>query len=715
MTTTTHQRPRLRLASDLPATVGLAALLVALACVTTGGFDASLTVSGADTWSEIVLLVVGAIAAGAVLVVGVPGLGPGTLPAMLFGVVTAITALSILWSVQPDDSWQAANLTLAYLAAFTTAIALVRLTPRRWAVVVAGIGLAMVALSAYGLLSKVFPATLAAGESQGRLQVPLDYWNATGAAAAMGLPACLWFWQRGGTAAWARALAVPAGIVLLTVTVLSYSRTTLIVVVVVAAAWLVLVRGRLWAVALIALTGAGAAVLCAWALARPALTGDNQALSARTSAGHGFGVICLVVLLLATAAGWALVTAERRRTLRPGQRRAIERVLLAGLALLPVLAVAALAMSSRGLTGQISHAFSTLTNTNPGVDNGANRVTSLGSSRPLYWSEGITVGEHALLKGVGALGYAIARTRYTTQPEVTGHAHSYVIQTFADLGLIGLAANLALLIAWGRSAAAAIATGTLRPARTPAQPERTTSDPAGARVDPARPPAGPPREDERAGLVALLLVVVAFGLSSTLDWTWYFPGVAVPALLAAGWLAGRGRPGEAAQRPQWVPLGRRPGTSAMLTALAALVLIAGWLMWQPLRASEAVSAVLNGQSTQPFADARTARAADPLALQPLFLLASLERDAHHLTAARAQLVTATQVQPENANSWLQLGSFDLTEGHARRALPSLRRAYELDPTVPVTGEVLAQAEAAIRTAATTAHAHHRRRHRRTAH
>ena len=693
MSTTTHQRPRLRLASELPAALGLAALLVALACVTTGGFDASITVSAADTWSEIALLILGAVAGGAVLVLGVPGLGRGTAPALLFAVVTALTGLSILWSVQPDNSWQAANLTVAYLAAFVTAIALVRMAPRRWVVVVAGIGLAMVALSAYGLLSKVFPASLAAGESQGRLQVPLDYWNATGAAAAMGLPACLWAWQRRGAPAWTRALAVPAGIVVLTVTVLSYSRTTLIVVVVVAAAWLLLARGRLWAVALMALTGAGAGVLSAWALARPGITGDNQLLAARTSAGHGYGAVCLIVLLLGTAAGWALVGAEQRRPLGARHRRVIERVLLAGLALVPLLAVVTLAASSRGLTGQISHAFSTLTNTNPGVDNGANRVTSLGSSRPLYWSEGITVGEHALLKGVGALGYAVARTRYTTQPEVTGHAHSYVVQTFADLGLIGLLANLALLVAWGRSAAASIATGTLRRARP------------GAR----RPI--PPARTNAQGSSPCCSWSSRFGLSSTLDWTWYFPGVTVPALLAAGWLAGRGRPGEACVRPAWVPLGRRPGTSAMLTALAALVLIAGWLMWQPLRASEAANAVRDGLSTQPFADARTARAADPLALQPLFVLAALELAAKHPAAARAQLVTATEVQPENANSWLQLGSFDLVDaGHARRALPELRRAYELDPTVPVTGEALARAETAIRTAAVRP-AHHRRRRR----
>ena len=41
-------------------------------------------------------------------------------------------------------------------------------------------------------------------------------------------------------------------------------------------------------------------------------------------------------------------------------------------------------------------------------------------------------------------------------------------------------------------------------------------------------------------MVALGLIVVGFGIESTLDWTWYFPGVGVPVLLCAGWLAGRG-------------------------------------------------------------------------------------------------------------------------------------------------------------------------------
>ncbi len=71
-------------------------------------------------------------------------------------------------------------------------------------------------------------------------------------------------------------------------------------------------------------------------------------------------------------------------------------------------------------------------------------------------------------------------------------------------------------------------------------------------------------------------MVVAFGVSSAIDWTWFVPGVAVPALVAAGWLAGRG--------PLWeraAPLERRrristqPLLGAAVVTVAALALLGG--------------------------------------------------------------------------------------------------------------------------------------------
>ena len=41
-------------------------------------------------------------------------------------------------------------------------------------------------------------------------------------------------------------------------------------------------------------------------------------------------------------------------------------------------------------------------------------------------------------------------------------------------------------------------------------------------------------------MLAMLCIVVVFGVHSFADWTWYVPGDAFVALLCAGWLAGRG-------------------------------------------------------------------------------------------------------------------------------------------------------------------------------
>ena len=65
-----------------------------------------------------------------------------------------------------------ANRTLSLFAVFATGLALVRLTPGRWHALLGGVLIASVALSGYALLTKVFPATLAADETYARLRAP---------------------------------------------------------------------------------------------------------------------------------------------------------------------------------------------------------------------------------------------------------------------------------------------------------------------------------------------------------------------------------------------------------------------------------------------------------------------------------------------------------------------------------------------------------------
>jgi hypothetical protein len=655
---------------DLLLGLGLAAGLVSLAFVTTGGVDQIVTAP--DTWAEIVVTLIGALGCGAAVLVGARGRAWGGVTIGLFAALTGLTALSITWSVEPDFSWFGANQMLSYLAVFAGGAAVARLAPERWRALLGGIAALMVALSAFSLLAKVFPATLNSGNTVGRLEQPFGYWNAIGVCAALGIPACLWSGARRDGGLVLRALSAPALSVLISVVVLSYSRSALLVAILGAAAWLAVVPLRLRAVTSLALGAAGAGAISGWALATPGLTSDGASPAAQTAAGHTFGVVLLVVLAIVAATALGVALAMARRTVAPAIRRRVGIALVVLAAMIPVAGVVALAASSRGLGGEISHAWNSLTQTKESVGDNASRILQFGNSRPLYWHEGLKVGAHALLKGVGALGYGTARLRYSSDRYKADHAHSYLIETFADLGLIGIALTLALLVAWCLAAARAVAWRARWASLTAAQAL------------------------ERQGLMTLAIIVAMFGVQSAIDWTWYFPGVVIPVLLCAGWLAGRGPlAGPVGRLRGRAPILQRPGAGLTITALVALALLGSWVIWQPLRSSQQTDAATTARSNpQAFADARSAASSDPLAYGPVFVLSALYERIHETAQARAELVDATALQPQNPVTWEQLGGFDLAAGKPRQAMAALGKAAVLDPTSePLTAEI-AQASAA---------------------
>ena len=665
----------------------LAGGAVTLAFITNSSSDPSVPVAGGFAWSEIAATALGAVAIAVAVAIGGRGRLWGAGTVALFTAFTALAALSIAWSVVPDWSWYGADQLLCCLSAFAGAAALARVFPQRWRALVGSIAIASTAVCGWALLVKVFPGTLGDPNNHyGRLLEPFGYWNALGLAAAIGLPACMWAAARREGPRAARALAVTALTIGIAVVVLSYSRSAALAAVVGIVCSLVLGRRRLSSALMLGLGAVGAVPLVAWALHDHSLTSDNVALSSQRVAGHGFGLVLIAVLALVTVAGWLAARETDRRTLSPSLRRRIHRG-LAALGALAVLAVlGALASSHRGLTGEISHEFNRLTSIQSNVGDTSARLTQLDSSRPLYWHEGIEVGVHNLLAGAGELAYGVARLRYTTNPDVVHQAHSWLVQTFADLGLIGLVLTLALLAAWALAAARPLGLrGDPAPARgdpAPVDPAPAPGGPATAPGDPGPGDRGGPRAiaTEREGMVALAAIAVCFGVQSTLDWTWYYLGVTLPALACAGWLAGRG--------PLAAPVGRRPGRAALLyrmgalaaiTAVVAGAVIAGWLMWEPLRSAQAASAAIDSPTyAQALGDARTAANSNPLSVAPLFLLSDLYAGLHEGAAARAQLVDATRLQPENPQTWWQLGTFDLHAGRPRPALAELRRVLTLD-------------------------------------
>jgi hypothetical protein len=641
-------------------TLVAAAALIAFVFVTSGGLGQ--TPDAAHTWAEIVLIALAGAAAIAVLMLGAPGPAWGAVTLALFAAVAALSAISIAWSVVPDQSWLSADQTLSYVAVFGIALVLGRLFPERWSALLGAIAIAATVVSAYALLLKVFPGSLDASDRYGRLSAPFDYWNATGLMAALGLPACVWAGAAPGSRRFVRAIAVPAISILVSVVVLSISRGAVAAAVVGLGCWFVLTPLRLRGLLVLALGAAGGAVIAIWALTHHALSRDHQALAARTSAGHEFGIVLVVVLAAMTAIGVIAAIATERVSLDERTRRWIGTAAVIAVALVPVAVVVALAASSRGLTGEVSHIWTTLTNPNGVVSNSPDRLVNAGNSRALYWSEAAKVGAHHPLAGAGADAFGTARLRYATNPTPVANAHGYVMQTFADFGALGLALNLALLIAWALAALRTVRAG---PAGSVAR-ERT--------------------EDERIGLLTMLATVIVFGVHSTVDWTWFFPGTTVVALACAGWLAGRGpvssRIGLAPHRKR---LTADPVTGAAAVGIVAVTLIAAWAVWQPLRSfdadASAVSTLARGDGAAALTDARTAVSTNPLAVEPLFTLAAIYQGMGQPASARRELEKAVNLQPDNPETWLQLGEFDLdTMDQPGFALAELRRALSLDVT-----------------------------------
>jgi hypothetical protein len=628
-----------------------------------------------NTWVQVGLVLLAAATAIAVVLVGARSRAGGAAAVLLFALLAALTYASIAWSVQPASSWLEANRTLSYLAAFATALMLARLAPGRWPALVGAVATAATVICAYSLLVKVFPGSLDPNDPFGRLRAPFDYWNAVGLMAAMGIPACLWAGARPDGAPWLRALSVPAIAILVPALILAYSRGALIVAIIGAAIWFALAPLRLRSALILALGVAGGAAISAWALATRGISADQIASATRTNAGHTFGLVLLVALSLSTAAGLAAGYGMDRLSLSPRLHRRIGAGLIGLAAMIPVGGVVALTASSRGLTGEMSHIWNTLTNPNGIVSSTQpGRLVQLSNSRPHYWSLGLTVGEHHLLAGTGAGSFLTAQTAFPAsgiwdpRHNHAGHAHSYLIETFADLGLIGITVSLALLLAW------ALATG-----RTfgRAWPRR------GARA--ARPPPSEDSSAERTGLIALLAIVVAFGLHSLIDWTWFIPGDAVTALVCAGWLAGRGTLGEPASRlPRRRVLSRNPAAAISAASIVVAVLLAVWVIAQPLRSadsySSAITAGVNGNAAAAVSDARSAAVEDPVSIDPLFLLAQIYTSLGNPAAARRELRDAVTRQPSNPRTWQQLGCHDLGTHRTGPALGELHHALLLEPS-----------------------------------
>jgi len=662
------------LRGDAALSAGVSSVLAAVAFAADGG----LRVERAG-WTELGVTVLGCgLVAFALLTGRTRGRLHGGFVLLALAGLAAFTAMSVGWSLAPDQSWLEANRTISYVAAFAGALALARMAPAHWAAILNGVALGSLVVCGWALLTKVFPAALAPEETYARLREPFGYWNASGLMAALAIPPLLWLAARRSGHAAVNALAWPGLGLLIVCLMLSYSRGGLLALLFGLAFWFGAVPLRLRGALALLVTAAAAAPVVAWAFARDALSTDRIPLAARVDAGQDFGALLLLMVGVLLAAGLTANFLAARNPPSARLRRVAGRGLVALVALVPVVTAIAIAAAPGGIGGQTSEAWDQLTNPAvPAPGNTPDRLTATSSVRARYWRESLDVFRASSTIGAGAGSFVVARTRHRIDRLAVRHSHGYVVQTLADLGLVGL--GLSLVAAAGWLVAAARATGVRRRDR-------------GLRFDP-----------QRIGLLTMVSVVVVFAVSSLIDWTWLVPGTAIVALLCAAWVAGSGplrdRIGDAAPS---APASRRPSRGAVLAAVCVMAagLTAGWAALQPVRAAQAEDAALDaaehGRYEAAAEHARRASRYNPLAPDPLWQLAFIEDAQGHTAAAQDALEEAATEHPANAEAWRRLGRYRLSVlDDPRGAVEAFSAALYLDPHTPDSSSNLLAATRAL--------------------
>ena len=619
----------------------------------------------------------------------------GLVTSALFVLLAVVTALSIEWSVAPGESWIEANRTLAYLAVFVGAVALGNLGPAAAETLLRAILIAATAVVAYALASRVWPAELAELELYARIGQPFDYWNAVGVTAALVLPLALWLGARRHGAVAISALAYPVAGLLIVALFLTYSRSSTLAAAVAVALWIVFVPLRLRSVAVLAAAGVAAAPVIVWATGKAAFTDNYVDVAVREDAATGFGLRLVALVTLLYIAGFAFASVRERTVIAPQARERLGRLLVAALAAITLLGVGAVAASDRGLRGTLADRWYELRTDTVTSSGGPERLGSTASSRSRYWRQAANVWEEEPVVGVGAGGFSIAALRFRKDALISRHAHGYAMQTLADLGILGLALSLSLLFAWliaGIRAVGATPRSRVGQLLIIGRPER---------VDHGFAPAW---TADRLAVTALFLSALAYGIQGALDWMWFVPGPTVMALVAAGFVAGRGPAPEAAAAPEAPPRAQPNGPRIAIAVLALLAALAAcWSIWQPARADDraedAVRLSGDGEFDAALDAAREAQDIDPLAIKPAFAEAAVHQRAGRNEDALAVFEAIVAEHPKDPQAWLRLADFRLYElDEPQEALAALDRALYLDPMSVAARDSFIEARARLRAA-----------------
>jgi hypothetical protein len=494
----------------------------ALAFFSGGFFDRPRLVAGIAAW---------------LLVVGVALFAARPLPTSVAGrvalagllLLTAWTALSLIWAPLGARAQDDLQRLLLYLGFFTAALVLLRgPAVRRWLEPAVALGTLVVV--GYGLSERLLPGLIELDRSRsagGRLEQPLSYWNGLGMMAALGLVLSVRIAGDPRHDRAVRASAAAAGVPLGLGVYLSFSRAALAAVAVGLLVVLALApKGRQQLRGAIVVTGA-ATVAALVASLLP--TVQSVDVGERGDSSEGLLMLAALVGLAAVGAALAVRRPRWRIAIPPlpvSRRRAVLLVTVVAL-LGGGIASAALEEPPRAVS--------------PERGASPSRLKSLDTNRYAYWDAAMEAWVDHPFVGVGSGGFLVEWLKVDARVDQSGDAHSLYLETAAELGVVGVV----LLVLFLAGAGA----GAVRLARY---------DPAAA-----------------TGIVAGL---AAWALHAGLDWDWEMPAITLMALLlaAAGiaWSEERVAELSSSARLKPVQFSRRSGRNLTMPMTKGLLAVA---------------------------------------------------------------------------------------------------------------------------------------------
>jgi O-antigen ligase len=556
---------------------------------------------------------------------------PGRLRASFAALMVALgvwIALSATWSISSAASIREVERMLVYVA-LALAVALV-LRRGDGAAVLAGVAVGVTLICGYALATRLLPDRLHSYDDAAdsyRLAAPLGYWNSLGLLAAMGALVAI------GFAAHARrtplALASAATIPIASTTLyFTFSR----------GGWVALTLGFVAAVAVdprrirllwtSLVVAAPAAACIAYASTFEALTTEDVPdAAAAERAGHRVAVALCAGIVASAIAAWVARLAARRCDVSAPNRRRFA-VALASCAVLAVVGGLAVAGGPFAAFDDIQNRF----NAEPaagGVDLNKRLFSVSGNGRSEQLRVAWNAGRERPLLGHGSGTYEYIW--YQKRPDllVVRDAHSLYMETFAELGVVGLALLVTALVV--------LVAGAIRARRM-----------------------------RYAG--AALGAFVAWSAAAAVDWHWEMVGVTLTALLvgAVGVVAAERR----------VPSQLRAPTRPML--IVACVVLSVCAVWS-LVGNQALFAGRDALARKDWVEARdNARRAQTLlfwSAEPELVLGDAAAGLGDRQGALQEYRDAVATDPRSWVAWLRVAQ--VARG-AERA-EAYRRVRQLNP------------------------------------